>query len=336
VLTLHPDQGDFWEQQIEKLEIPLLRIPRRNPFERLKNIVHALQPFDPELIHGWHVFATPYAGFAAKILGAKSLGSVRGSFDTFQSSPFKAYLALNTVDGLLVNSCSTGSLLQQRQGRKRLRIHTVQNAVEEPLADREALRQDLANRFGISPHSLWIGSLGRLDPKKHFDLILRALALVRETVSDFHFLLIGKGQERVRLEAMARELDLGAHVIFLGEMPNASTWLSALDIFCYTSLDEGLPNVVMEAAAAGLPIVAWRIPFMEEVLGPEGTGMLVELGDVDALKGALLSLMRCPDVRKDLGEAGRVHVLTQFAVTRYLKAMTGVYESMLGPLRQRR
>lgn len=330
VLTLHPGHGDYWENAIESLDIPLLRIPHRHSrVVRLLDIVRVLRPYKPQLIHGWHLFSSPYAGVAAKILGAKSMGSLRGSYRAFRNSPQEKILLLHLVDAIFVNSYSTGNKLRAAQKRKRQNIYVVQNAVEDPNNDRLVMREKLSQYFGISPAGMWIGSLGRLYPMKHFDLLLNVLTLLRDDVKDFHFLLIGDGPERSRLERMAGVLGLSQHVTFAGEIPSANAWLSALDIFCFTSLDEGLPNVIMEAAVAGVPVVAWRVPFIEELLEAGSMALLVEPKNIGDFKEALLNLIRSPELRIKIGKAGRDHVIENFSTFRYVQRMVNIYEGCL-------
>jgi glycosyltransferase involved in cell wall biosynthesis len=166
--------------------------------------------------------------------------------------------------------------------------------------------------------------------------MLRTLALLHDQGTDFHFLLIGDGPQRRRLERLADALGIRRQVTFAGEVPGASAWLCALDVFCFTSLDEGLPNAVMEAAVAGLPIVAWELPFMKELLKDGQVACLVEKGDLTAFKNTLVELIRSPGVRSDLGQAARQHVLHTFSLGSYIRQMTHVYEDVLGEQQEMR
>lgn len=330
VLTLHPGHGDYWEKPIESLGIPLLRIPHhRIPLVRAMEIVRTLRPHRPDIIHGWHLFASPYAGLAAKLLGTHSLGGVRGNLQGFYDARPEANLSLWLVDGMMANSDSMAAQLQILKKRSLQRIYTVQNAVEDPINDRSAIRDCLSKRYGFSPSNAWLGSLGRLDRGKRFDLLLHVLKLLRQDRIDFQFLLIGDGPERSRLESMTNELGIRSHVVFAGEIPDASALLSALDVFCFTSLDEGLPNAVMEAAAAGVPIVSWRAPFMEELLKNGDVALLVEPERIGDFKKAVVDLICSQELRSHLGRAARDHVRAQFSLSRFVENMTNVYESLL-------
>jgi glycosyltransferase involved in cell wall biosynthesis len=331
VLTLHPGHGDHWEDQIEKLDIPLIRIQHRlNPLLRLIDIINALGPYQPKLVQSWNQFPSPYAGAAARLLGAKSIGGLRGSFRTFCRYPIIATLTLCLVDGMLVNSKSAAKKVQCLPRLRKLAVYTAQNATEDQECNRSVLREKLSLDFGIPMQGLWIGSLGRMYPEKRFDLMLSALARLHEDMADFHFFLIGDGPERGRLERKADELGMRGYVTFTGEVPGAGAWLGALDIFCFTSLDEGLPNAVMEAAVAGLPIVGWKLPFMQELLKGGEAARLVETGDMPGFTNALMELTRSPAYRHDLGQAARQYVLENFSLENFLRQMTYVYDDILG------
>jgi glycosyltransferase involved in cell wall biosynthesis len=331
VLTLHPDHHDQWEHPIEVLGIPLMRVHNHsNWFARAWHITQALRPYNPSLIHGWHMFPSPYAAVAAKLLGTRSLGSIRSAFGTSTQNYIESNLILGLNDAILANSKTAAERIRAVQKNKNQTIYTVQNAVEDPIGDdRLMIRRKLSEQFGLSPSSIWIGSLGRLDPGKRFDLLLKAMALLQEDVKDFRLLLIGDGPERLFLENLAEKLNIQDHVVFAGEVAGASSWLNALDIFCFTSLNEGLPNVVMEAAMAGVPIVSWRLPFMGELLNGDHGAFLAQPENLTEFKGFLCSLIHTPELRTKMGQVGRSHMLQNFTIDRYVQRMTDVYEDIL-------
>ena len=165
--------------------------------------------------------------------------------------------------------------------------------------------------------------------KKHFETILQLLA--KQTLQDkpFHFILIGDGPERFTLEQTAQELGVLDHVTFTGEVPQASQWLPACDLFVFTSLDEGMPNVILEAAAAGLPIVTWDLPFYQEILENGKTGLLVEAGNVEKLEEAVTRLIESPQPRAQLGAEAQARILREFSLERYIRSMTAAYDELL-------
>jgi glycosyltransferase involved in cell wall biosynthesis len=267
---------------------------------------------------------------AAKLMGAKSLGSLRGSFQSFRNRHLESRLSLALVDSIVVNSHSAGEQLKKFRKRKNQDIHVVVNAVENPVNRRMKIREDLSLRFGIPVERVWIGSLGRLEAGKSFDLLVKVMAMLRNDVQDFQFLLIGDGPDASRLKGMTADLGLQEHIIFMHEIPEAGKLLGALDIFCFASTDEGLPNVIMEAAAAGVSVVSWRLPFIEELLDDGRAACLVEpVGNIVNFKNMILRLIRSPQLRIETGKAGRDHVLKNFSPEHFVKQMTNVYENIL-------
>lgn len=329
VLTLHPGHHDYWEKPIEDLNIPLYRISHRwSRLIRFYLIIKILRKFRPHLIHGWHTFASPYAGLAAKVLGSRSIGGLRSSFQTLKHMR-ETRLTRLLCDAVISNSVIVTDAYQQLRAIKKQSVFTVQNAVDFHFCKRAESREHLVRSYGIPPDSVWIGSIGRMDPLKRFDFLIRVALHIKQSNKNFHILLIGDGPERSTLEALARELGVQDKVTFTGEVPFGSQWLKGLDIFCFLSLDEGSPNVVMEAGAAGLPIVAWKLPFNEELLENEKMAMLVEVGDLDGLKTALSRLIQSKGLRAEIGNAAQAHLLSNFSLERYVRKMTQVYETVL-------
>jgi len=114
-----------------------------------------------------------------------------------------------------------------------------------------------------------------------------------------------------------------------GQDADARFWIGALDIFCFPSMDEGLPNVVMEAAAAGVPVVAWRTPFLEELLVDGRSAVLVAPGNMRDMASAVEGLIQDAGRRQRIGWGGRREILANFSVTRYVDGITRAYEELL-------
>ena len=328
VVTLHPGHEDYWEHKIEELGIPLYRVHESpNSFGRLIKIINFLKPHHPDLIHGWHLFVSPYAGMAARWFKCVSLSGFRGSTKVFRESRFFGPLSLRLTDAMLVNSNTTANDLKKRFPTRANRIFVAQNAVLDEYEGRFMAREQLAKRFGLDPDLPWICSMGRMDPDKRFDLLLEVISRLQDI--PFEFILVGDGPERQGLEALSTSLELTKNVIFTGEIPNAARLLKGMDIFAFASFDEGLPNVIMEAQAAGLPIVTWKLPFFEELITNGQTGLLVKPGDVDAMTDALRKLLKDPLLRQNIGTSARASVLASFGLDKYIQKMTAVYESLL-------
>ena len=330
VLTLHPGFGDYWEKPIEDLIIPLFRINQRNNrISRLREIQQILQPFQPQLVHGWHLFSGAYASLVAPHFKAKSLVGIRSSFESIQNS-LELRIAQYFADAFIVNSESAAARIKSEKPSIR-HVYVVPNAVIADFESRETVRQRLIRELGLRPDALWLVAVGRLEQLKHFDELLEVAASLQDKQCNFHLILIGGGPEESALIQLSQQLHLEDCVRFTGEIPNAIRLLKGFDIFCMTSFLEGLPNVVMEAAAAGLPIVTWQLPFYEELLTPGETALMAAPGDRASFEQAVQAFINDQHLRERLGAAAQAQVIEKFNLDRYIQNMTKVYETMLQP-----
>jgi len=146
---------------------------------------------------------------------------------------------------------------------------------------------------------LWVG---RLDPVKGLDVLIRAFAPIARD-RQAHLLLVGEGEQRKDLERLVGELGLQQSVRFLGPRTDVPSLLRIADVFAFPSRTEGLPNALLEAMAAGCPIVTTDVPGCRDLITNEETGILVPLGDTSALTEAIDRLLRERALAGKLGKS---------------------------------
>ena len=155
-----------------------------------------------------------------------------------------------------------------------------------------SMRGPAKEALGLPATCVLLGAVGRLVPIKRHDLLLHVLAqLVRSGDEDWRLAVAGGGPERERLEAMARRLSIADRVTWLGWLEDVTPLLEATDVLVQSSDDEGTPVSVMEAVAAGVPVVATRVGGLADMVS-EGTGIrLTPRGDAGALSNAVRRLI---------------------------------------------
>ncbi|PGH59153.1 glycosyl transferase [Azospirillum palustre] len=170
--------------------------------------------------------------------------------------------------------------------------------------------------------------VGRVVRQKGLDVLFEALASLPDGMrSRIGLTIVGDGPARPELEAQAARLALSERIVFRGwlgrdELPAA---YRAADAFVFPSRDEGMPNVVLEAMAAGLPVVATRIAGNRDLVVEEETGLMLDADDTPALAAALARLAEDPALRRRLGEGGRRRVVEHFS----WRAVAAAYRDLM-------
>lgn len=152
---------------------------------------------------------------------------------------------------------------------------------------------------------LVVGTVGRLVPQKGLEYFLRAAREILLDFPDVTFVIIGDGPDREKLEQMARDLAIANHVVFTGLTTNMPEAYASMNVFALASIDEGMPMAILEALASKTPVVATSVGAVPRLILSGKTGFLVAPRDVQALKLAILKLLKDSDLRSQFGIAGQ-------------------------------
>jgi len=178
--------------------------------------------------------------------------------------------------------------------------------------------------------TLRVGLVARMNEKvKNHPALLRATAILLKDFPYMEIILAGNGQLRLELEKMASDLGIAGNVRFLGERRDIPAVLASLDICVLTSFSESLPNSVLEAMAAGLPVVSTRVGGSPEVVRHGETGFLVDSGNDAQLVEALRTLLKNESLRKQFGALGRDVARAQFGIGSIQKQYEDLYTATL-------
>jgi glycosyltransferase involved in cell wall biosynthesis len=181
---------------------------------------------------------------------------------------------------------------------------------------------------GAGPGDVLATFVGRLAPIKRVDVLIRALARARELGAPVRLAVVGDGEPRPELEALASSLGCADAVRFLGYRRDLAAIVAGTDVAVLTSDNEGTPVALIEAAAGGRPMVATRAGGVPDVVAP-GTGALAERGDHEGVARAVADLARDGARRRDMGARAREHVAARYRSEALIERMTALYERLL-------
>jgi glycosyltransferase involved in cell wall biosynthesis len=217
-----------------------------------------------------------------------------------------------------------------RCGVAATRCHLIHNAIDTEEYRRGKKRDEAKRELGTPPQGVLIGAVGRLSPEKGFDLLIRAVAELLGQGHDVSLWVAGEGDERERLAGLVGQLGLQEHVRLLGHVDNPKAFYEALDAFVLSSIREGLPNVLLEAMALEVPVVATRIAGVPQLIRDGENGLLVDAGSVEPLAVGIRRLLDAPQLAGQLATAARRTIEQSYSFERRMEKMVRVYEDVLG------
>jgi glycosyltransferase involved in cell wall biosynthesis len=202
----------------------------------------------------------------------------------------------------------------------------VQNGIDEPSPTRS--RAAIRMMLDIDDDNDMVITVARFTPQKNYPLLLAAARLVCERMPSARFVWVGDGPERAAIEERATAAGPQASITLLGERDDVPDLLMAADLFVLPSLFEGLPLVLLEAMALGLPVVATRIGGTREAIGDDYP-WLVAANDTDALAGAIVHALSNPQERTRVGAANRNRFEQCFRAERMGRDMIELYRAVV-------
>lgn len=210
------------------------------------------------------------------------------------------------------------------------KIRWVPNGVDtERFRPDAAARARLRSELGLGNEFVWL-AVGRFEEAKDYPNMLQAFARVREARPESRLLIAGQGSIKPHAERLAAELGLRESVQFLGARADIPELMNAADAYVLSSAWEGMPMVLLEAAAVGLPVVATDVGGNAEVVRDGETGFLVPPRDPAALAAAMIRLMSVSvETLARMGEAARSHVKAHYALERVVDKWEALYRELL-------
>lgn len=213
-------------------------------------------------------------------------------------------------------------------GAPKEKVEVVYEGVEIPVLPTSEARQRARARWKIPQDAPLLGAVGVLLPDKGHELLIRALAQLREEFPSCKLLLAGSGAGREALTALAAELGVGEMVIFAGFVADIEVVYAALDAFLFPSFFEGLGTSLLAAMSYEIPSVAFDCCAFGEIIENGKNGFLVEKGSVEQIVKTVEKILREPTLAKSVGQAGRERIVEKFSSGRMVEEMKRVYREV--------
>ncbi len=227
---------------------------------------------------------------------------------------------------VVANSTAARTMLE-KEGVGSAQIAVIPNGIDaSAFGDRAHSQMALA--AAAKPRSRVI-TVANLRPEKSHETLIAAASQLSADFPDVQFQVVGDGPRRAELEALVRARGLERTVVFLGHREDVSDRLAAADVFVLPSKSEAFPNGVIEAMAAGLPVIASAVGGLLDLIEPDRTGVLVPAGDADALAAALRRLLTDPALARRLGKAAEDQVRQRYSFERMVASFEELYAAGL-------
>jgi glycosyltransferase involved in cell wall biosynthesis len=309
----------------ESLEMPR-GVPDPRAFVRLARMIRAWRP---DVVHSHMVHANLMARAVRLVAPVPVLVST--IHNIYEGGPL-LMAGYRLTNGLVDHMTIISEAAAERFIRERIvprgLLRVVPNGVDPALYDRAGAgaRAGIRQALGVGQDQfVWL-AVGRFEIAKDYPNMLRAFAAVRERRSDAVLLLAGRGSLQAETEALATELVLGGSVRFLGVRDDVPALLASADGYVMSSAWEGMPMVLLEAAAAALPIVTTNVGGNAETVLEGESGYLVPPTDHERLAEAMLALMDLSEAdRRSMGQRGREHIRRRYGLARVVEQWEEVY-----------
>jgi glycosyltransferase involved in cell wall biosynthesis len=324
LLTL--TRGEFWEAPIAELGVDVRWVGQtQSRAVRLATIIRQVKAFRPDILQSQHFYTNLYAAVAARVLGVREIGALRcdGASEVAEHGRALGTLSLRWPRVIAANSQAAIDYAVQA-GRSKTSLFFLPNAIDAT--------QFFAHNGNAKPSDGIVRLLtaGRLEEQKRVDRLIRVLAeLRRQSSIPFRAAIAGDGPLRSQLERQAEEAGLSDLIEFRGLVREMKTAYHQADIFLLTSDFEGTPNVVLEAMASGLPVLATNVGGVPDVIEHGVTGLLTAPQSETEFISQLRQLIEQPQMREQLGQAARARIEKRHALHQLPNELTDLYRLAL-------
>ncbi len=328
--------GELFEQA-KKAGIATVSIPNLardiSIFKEIQSFLFFVSLFKkehPDVVHVNSPKVGGLGGLAARIAGVKKIIYTAHGWAFFEDRPhyqkllirFFSYVTVLLVTKVIAVSKKDAHAFDGWLFTKNKIIHIPNGVTLNAHVTHEEARTVL-HSYDIPTRGMIVGTIAELHNNKGLTYLIEAA----KDISDATFVVIGTGEEEDALRALVQKTNLGARFFFTGYIPNAARLISGFDIFVLPSLKEGLPYVLLEAGAQGVPVVASNVGGIPEIIEDGKSGLLVSAKKPSELKTAIGELLKDEEKRWLFSAALKTKIAEEFSLKGMIQKTVAVYSS---------
>lgn len=338
VIVFNPSDYSVYNDELLSLGIQVYEIPEESKgiFNRIKYLLKIFTKVNPHIVHSWTFHDNPYAGIIGLLTGIPvRIGSLRASVNNRgirKISKLLRYICIHSTQYLFVNAESImNELINLKMSHNKIIL--LENCVEilEKASfqiDKELFGSDLAGKQQV------IASIGNITKNKNHHIFIEGLSKVIEDFPNNIGVILGQPFDFERsymknLEKMINNLGMADKIILYGFHDNIPKLMNHILIVCLLSDFEGTPNVILEAMAAGRPVIATRVGGIPQIVKHDTNGLLVEPGDIEGFAQALKRLLSNPVMAEKMGAAGKELAVSQHSCEVISGKLAKIYYSLV-------
>ena len=331
-VTMEPHQRELEIiRQFDSSKGQTFEIRTSGPFDFscIKELSRIILENDIDIIHT-HGYKSDILGLlAAKKTGIKSVSTPHG-FEGQKKFKLRAYVKLGCImlrffDRVVPLSRQLEQEVIDENVPKKI-ISYIQNGVD--LLEVDQIRKQSGN-LENRQHQV-IGFIGQMIERKRIHYILDIFDRLWQENPAMELRLLGDGKQRQQLESYAKNLASSKQIHFLGFRTDSLIQLKNLDLFVMTSVSEGIPRCLMEALGMGIPVAAFNIQGIDQLIKHNETGLLADFGDTITLYNHMQSILTDESLATKLSDSGREFVHEHFSATRMAREYLSLYDELLG------
>lgn len=332
-VTIEPDNQDLEiSKHYKTLGKEVHEIPMSGRFDLsvITKLCRLIKEKNIDIIHT-HGYKSDILGLiAARLAGIKALSTPHG-FENADDWKLRTYIGIGNqflrwFDSLAPLSKQLCKDLDEI-GVSSKKVTYIQNGVDLDEVDQQRLRTD--NPVIAAKTKKRVGFVGQMISRKNIFDLLDIFDELNRQYDDIELILLGDGEQRKELEVYADKLASRPGIQFLGFRDDRLEWLQSFDIFVMTSTLEGIPRCLMETMAMGVPVAAYNIAGIDQLITNNETGLLAPLGEKDTLRAHWETILFNKDVSDSLSEKAREFVLDNFSGRRMAREYTQLFQEIL-------